>query len=254
LARAVLLFNRAAAEAKGGWQPQLPLEMAFIEAAIPPEPENSPPRGQSAPTRSHTPNPVRRSTSSTSSKDLSNSSEASNPASGQSGSPARAQAPSRAGHGADAVREPKPAYPSPDSGHGSLTPEVLRDRWSDLLDALRPRNLSLEALIRACEPVSVEGDVVVLGFAHDFHRSKVEEERNKRDVEDVLSTLAGRPFRVRCVLLGQEGDAQTSRRAAADDAILMAHRADAPPSDERMIAEDPVVRAAVEDLGARIVR
>jgi DNA polymerase-3 subunit gamma/tau len=115
-----------------------------------------------------------------------------------------------------------------------LTPEALRNRWAELLNALRPRNLSLEALVRSCEPVAVEGDVVVLGFTHSFHRSKVEEDHNKQIVEEALSDLIGQRYRVRCVL------AQRDSKAAS--------------SAEQMIADDPVVRAAVEDLGAQIVQ
>ena len=102
--------------------------------------------------------------------------------------------------------------------------------------------------MRACEPVAVEGNVVVLGFVHDFHRGKVEEEHNKRDVENVLSNLAGQRYRVRCVLRCQESATQTSRRPASESAGGKA----ASPA-EQIIAEDPVVRAAVEDLGAQIV-
>ena len=103
--------------------------------------------------------------------------------------------------------------------------------------------------MRACEPVAVEGDAVVLGFAHDFHRGKVEEEQNKRDVEDVLSHLAGQRYRVRCVLNRQEGTARASQRPVSESADGKAAS-----SAEQIIAEDPVVRAAVEDLGAQIVR
>jgi hypothetical protein len=103
--------------------------------------------------------------------------------------------------------------------------------------------------MRACEPVAVEGDVVVLGFVHDFHRGKVEEERNKQDVEDVLSNLTGQQCRVRCVLSRQERAAQTPQRSASKPA-----NREAAPSAEQIIAEDPVVRAAVEDLGAQIVQ
>ncbi len=98
--------------------------------------------------------------------------------------------------------------------------------------------------MRSCEPVSVEGDVVVLGFVHNFHRSKVEEERNKQVVEDALSGLAGQRYRVRCVLAHQE------------PAITPPVRSTPKPVSptEQIMAEDPVVRAAVEDLGAQIVR
>jgi hypothetical protein len=126
----------------------------------------------------------------------------------------------------------------------SLTPEALRDRWSEFLNALRPRNLSLEALMRSCRPVAVEGDVVVLGFDYDFHRGKVEEDRNRQDVEEALSGLVGQRYRVRCVLaqgFRQERTVAPSQRAPSDSPVVQS------------VSDDPVVRAAVE-LGAEIVQ
>jgi len=234
LARAVRLFNRAAAEAKGGWQPQLPLEMAFIEAALPAEPKSATPHQPLAPAGTRTPSSPRR--------PVSPPARPSRPAPARSASP-----PSYQSH--REVREPASDYGGLAPGDGSLTPETLRSRWSEILNALRPRNLALEALMRSCEPVAVEGDVVVLGFTHNFHRTKVEEEQNKRVVEDALSGLVGQRYRVRCVLVHQERATSSPRRpkpgAAGGKAAV---------STEQTIAEDPVVRAAVEDLGAQIVR
>ena len=246
LARAVRLFNQAAVEVKGGWQPQLPLEMAFVEATLPPEPEGAVPStspAQGVPTtppstRHSAPSPAR-----------------SGPIPARSSSPAPSRpepahspspAPSRP---APTVREPASAYSDLAPGDGVLAPETLRSRWPEFLNALRPRNLALEALMRSCEPVAVEGDVVLLGFAHNFHRTKVEEEHNKRLVEDVLSSLVGQRCRVRCVLAHQEQASLVPQRPAvtptAEKAISTA---------EQMIAEDAVVRAAVEDLGAQILQ
>jgi len=237
LARAVRLFNQAATEAKSGWQLQLPLEMAFIEATLPPEPESPVSREPSAPTGSRTPPPARHSTSSSRP-----SPGPSRPAPVRSASPSPSQSPRM-------VREPASAYSDLAPGDGSLTPETLRSRWAELLDALRPRNLSLEALVRSCEPVAVEGDVVVLGFAHNFHRSKVEEDHNKRIVEEILGGLVGQRYRVRCVLAQQERVTGMSQYSAPGSA-----NGKAASSAEQLIAEDPVVRTAVEDLGAQIVR
>jgi DNA polymerase-3 subunit gamma/tau len=224
LAQAVRLFNQAADEAKGGWQPQLPLEMAFIEAMLLPGSEAS----------SSPPPSSRRSTS---------SSAPPKPA------PVRSASPSPSRTHAKAVREPAPTYKAPPTGGASLTPETLRGRWAEFLDALRPRNLSLEALVRSCEPVAVEGDVVVLGFAHKFHRSKVEEEQKKQIVEDVLSTLFGRQYRVRCILSDRSQPPPSAPQHSTPETIGSTIVSSA----EQLIAEDPLVRAAVEDLGAQIV-
>jgi DNA polymerase-3 subunit gamma/tau len=222
LSRAVRLFNQAAAEAKGGWQPQLPLEMAFIEAVRPPETGNPTSGGQSLPPRPDPSSPTRHSPPSRS---------PSNPTPTRAASPTAPQAPA-------VVKEPGPTYGSLEPGDGSLTPETLRSRWPDFLNALRPRNLPLEALMRSCEPVAVEGDVVVLGFTHDFHRGRVEEDQNRQDIEQVLGELIGQRYRVRCVLSQQRAGGvpptPAGVEATSDSAVL----------------DDPVVRAAVEDLGA----
>ncbi|MBN1813858.1 MAG: DNA polymerase III subunit gamma/tau [Anaerolineae bacterium] len=230
LTRAVRLFNQAAAEAKEGWQPQLPLEMAFIEAVQPAEAENPAPDRPSPPPRSNPSPPTRHSPSARTSSNPTTTTTTTHPA-----SPATSRAPS-------AVKEPGPKYAGLDPGDGSLTPEVLRSQWPDFLNALRPRNLPLEALMRSCEPLAVEGDVVVLGFTHDFHRSRVEEDQNRQDIEQVLAELIGQRYRVRCVLSRQ--------RTVGPPAPA---KAEPTPSVDSTMIDDPVVRVAIDDLGA-IVR
>jgi DNA polymerase-3 subunit gamma/tau len=265
LARAVRLFNRPATQALNDWQPQLPLEMAFIEAVLPAE-EGHPP--------AHPPEPAVVLALSPSPRPSSTSRPSSSPA--PTRTPSRSAPPSR-GQG---VQEPASTYSAPasegssesDSGMSSVwsevTPETLRSRWPEFLSALRPRSLPLEALMRSCEPVAVEGDVITMGFVHDFHRSKLEEEQNKRDVEDVLSDLLGQRYRVRCTVSRQAHSAGVSGQAAPIVPQPSARSATPTPAGsetaqpveqvvqqavEQILAEDPVVRAAVEDLGAQIV-
>jgi DNA polymerase-3 subunit gamma/tau len=242
LARAVRLFNQAAAEAKGGWQPQLPLEMAFIEASLPPKAESSVPAPRSpSPTsvQSRLPSPP-------------SSSPVASPVTSRSAPARSASSANPQPQPVQAAREPESADHSPAPGGGSsasLTAEALRDLWAEFLNALRPRNLSLEALMRSCRPVAVEGDVVVLGFDYDFHRGKVEEERNKRDVEEALSGLVGQEYRVRCVLAR---GTQKERATVPPQRPAEFVRGEALSPVERTVVDDPVVRAAVE-LGAKIV-
>jgi len=246
LARIVRLFNQAAVDAKGGWQPQLPLELAFIEAVLAPE------TGRATPPRHP------------------DASELTAPGSwpSQQAKAASVSKPEReTGRSMSPVSEPQPATivreavvgyeePSLDGvASSSWTLEGLRVRWSDVLESLRLRkqNLSLEALMRSCKPMSVEGDIIVLGFDYDLHRSRVEEEQNRRDVEDVLSDLAGQRCRVRCVL------AQAGQKSAviAPTSQSSSSKAEGGPVastvEQRGIVEDLVVRTAIEDLGAQIV-
>jgi hypothetical protein len=146
------------------------------------------------------------------------------------------------------VAEPAPVYDDVGPVDGPLTPELLRSHWTELLTALRRRNLPLEALMRSSEPIAVEGDVVVLGFEFDLHRARVEGEAYKRDVEDVLTRLAGRPCQVRCVL--SKGRNPTSSRAQASQG---AAEGQIGPLASASFDDDPLVKAAIE-LGAQVIR
>lgn len=244
LVRAIQLFNRAAREAKGGWQPQLPLEMAFIEAVLPLEPESDAGDGGSS-TGTRRPSPPRR--------DVSRSGpardESAQAASARAQEAPRSQPEEEAEADEqedepDAVRESTAAYEAADADDGPLTPEQVLERWPGFLNALRPRDLSLEALMRSCEPVDVEGDVVVLSFAHKFHQSKVEEDKKRGIVEDALSDLFGRRLRVRCVM-NRERESRPDRGGS--------ERVDQDGSPDRGEGfEDPVVQMAVDELGAEI--
>ncbi len=242
LVRAVHLFSRAAREAKGGWQPQLPLEMAFIEAILPLDSRaegggedapaeasrSSQPRQRPAASRKRSSNPTPRPKRSRSQPEKDDDPDESEKTSGS-----------------DGVREAVPPHSVDGAGDGPLTPQQVSDQWPRFLDGLRPRDLSLEALMRSCEPVAVEDDVVVLSFSHKFHRSKVEEDKKRHIVEDVLSDLFGRELHVRCVM-------NMDRDPGAEEEDIQ--RSDGESGSRAQdVSEDPVVQMAVDELGAEVV-
>jgi len=237
LAHAVRLFGQAAADARAAWQPQLPLELAFVEAALSEEETSPASAGQQGPSPRREPTPP------------------------PAPSPARATGrpaapPARPSPGAiptpasPPVREP----PSPEPAPFSL--EEVGQRWNDLLRILRSVNHSLEALMRSGKPISVEGGALLIGFAYPFHRDKVDEEANRRAVEDALTQLLGRPVRVRCVLLAGSSGRSPSRPVAARASPSQPRTPPpAPPSPPPSPpADDGLVQAAVEKLGARVAK
>jgi DNA polymerase-3 subunit gamma/tau len=244
LVRAVQLFNEAAREAKGGWQPQLPLEIAFIEAVLAPESTannggDSPSAKDSRPSssRHRAPRPAPPKGSSASSTE-----------SRQSRSRAeKTEEPNRSEQASDpeVVRESAAVYEVRDGEDGPLTTELILEQWPRFLNALRPRDLSLEALMRSCEPVGVENDVVVLSFSHKFHRSKVEEDKKRGIVEDVLSDLLGRKLRIRCVI-------DKHRESYPGQAVAEEIGEEGEPKSQD-VSDDPVVQMAVNELGAEVV-
>jgi len=230
LARSLRLFNRAVTEPSGGWQPQLLLEMALVEALLP---EDAGTGGlvRGAARTSAGLAPVSRGRPPAAPR-------GSAVAPGRTATRSAAESPGSAPQTAESTQ----AYDALQPIDGPLTPDTLRGQWADLLAALRRRNLPLEALMRSSTPLAVEGDVVVLGFEFDLHRKRAEEDSNKRDVEDVLTRLAGRPVQVRCELAKQYKHSPSKGSSGPASAS-------APVVD---VADDPVVRAAL-DLGAQVV-
>jgi len=131
---------------------------------------------------------------------------------------------------------PAPAVPTPapvlaiptDKPVGT---EFFRQHWKDFLGSLKGLGSSgnLDAFLRsACEPLDLDGDTLVLGFYHDFHKKKIEDPKYRHIVEKRLSEVFGSTYKVRCVLTPREKKA---------------------PSPQ---LNNPLVKAAVE-MGAVIV-
>ncbi|MGQ9466096.1 MAG: DNA polymerase III subunit gamma/tau [Anaerolineae bacterium] len=239
LARAVRLFGQAASDARAAWQPQLPLELAFVEAAL--MEEETIPTG----TGQQGPSPHREPTAPPSAPPPARAVGRPVAPAGRP-SPVASPPPTPT---APPVREQPPPEPV-----AEFSLEEVTQRWNDFLRLLRSVNHSLEALMRSGKPVSVEGGALLVGFAYPFHRDKVDEEANRRAVEDALTQLLGRPVRVRCVLLAGSGGKSPARptpaRAPTPQPRTPSSAHPAAPSPP--VPDDGLVQAAVEKLGARV--
>jgi len=131
--------------------------------------------------------------------------------------------------------------------------EGVRINWARILAQVKVHNRSVEALLKSCEPVAVEGEVVVLGFYYPFHKEKIEEPSRKALVEKVISQVMGSPCRVKCVLSPKGGRrTQVTRKPAGQPKAVQPETEEAQ-DKYRAVAEDPLIRAAVSKYGARVV-
>lgn len=240
LARAVRLFGQAASDARAAWQPQLPLELAFMEAALPEEEASPTSAGQQGPSPRREP---------TAPPPAPSPARAVGHPAAPSGRPSPVASPTPTPT-APPVREQPPPEPV-----AEFSLEEVTQRWNDMLRLLRSVNHSLEALMRDGKPVNVEGGALLIGFPYSFHRDKVGEETNRRAVEDALTQLLGRPVRVRCVLLAGSGGKSPTRptpaRTPTPQPRTPPSASPSPPSSPPA-SDDGLVQAAVEKLGARI--
>jgi DNA polymerase III gamma/tau subunit len=130
LLRAIRAFTTAVTEAKGGWQPQLPLELAVMEccaAATSPAPAAEPARpAEPAPTRARAPEPA--STAAT---------------------PRPRATPAR-----------KTAEKNAAAGSTSTAPAELKPKWDKVLTRMREQDKLTEAVLRSCSVLGLEGGVL----------------------------------------------------------------------------------------------
>lgn len=163
LVQAIRKFNRAATDSSSGWQPQLPLELAFVESvdalyAAPLEAAQPPaaaPRQQAA-----------------------IKSALAQQASAQSASSEPAPVPA-----ADA--------PSVDEVHA---------RWRDVLKIARNLDKPVEALLNSGKVYGVEGYAIILQMPSELLRDKIQAEHNRLIVEQALMQVFGRAMSVRAKL------------------------------------------------------
>ena len=112
----------------------------------------------------------------------------------------------------------------------------ILERWPRVLEVVRQQDRTVEALLRSCAPQGLSGSTLTLLCDAQFHAKTLEQPDKKRLVEGAISRVAGRPCYVTCVVRGKKAPAAES-----------AEGAQRPPED------DPLVRAALRMLNARVL-
>lgn len=74
------------------------------------------------------------------------------------------------------------------------------DKWPEILQAVKPMNHSVEALLRACRPAQLNEGRITIEVFYPFHKQKLEEERNRKIIEDGIKKVLGFPWKVYCTL------------------------------------------------------
>ncbi len=248
LLRTVRLFNQASFDLKASLQPQLPLELAFIEATLGEDSVAEEEPVSEAPQKAGQETPSAPSPSVTAPTVLRES---------------RAVEGTRAAQAVAADASPSPPSAEDTLTEGETLPasgvtlERVRLNWARILAEIRPHNRSAEALLRSGRAEAVEGNVVVLGFPYAFHKERVEEPKCQALVEQVFSRVLGNPCRIRCILVSKNNSKSTRQPKARrpEPVKVKKERADGESQEDkyRAIAEDPVVRAAVDKYGAQVV-
>jgi hypothetical protein len=165
-------FNRAASEIRTGWQPALPLEMAFVEAITPGNKVSEDTVSSKTPPTQATPQTPK----------------------SQTGNEPRVLAGAR--------KETQ----LPAAGEEEMTPEDaitnqrLDKSWNLVLAQLKGENPSLYGLVNSVRSRRLRGSTLTLGLNGDALKSRLEDPANLELLQKVLTQVMGKEIYVQVVL------------------------------------------------------
>ncbi|MFC1727515.1 DNA polymerase III subunit gamma/tau [Patescibacteria group bacterium] len=83
--------------------------------------------------------------------------------------------------------------------------EEIEAKWQELLTCIKPMNHSVEALLKSCRPINVNGNVITLEVFYRFHKERLEEDKCRRIFEDAFNQVFNKSVRLKCIL-GEKGE------------------------------------------------
>ena len=102
--------------------------------------------------------------------------------------------------------------------------QKIKEKWTYVLETIRPYNFSLEALLRSINIAQCSESTVVMEVPYSFHQRILESPKNRELVESIISDVLGRSMKV-LISLGnrpQRAEDIANIEVAADDEIIRA--------------------------------
>ena len=224
LVQAIRRFGQAEAELRGGWQPQLPVELALVDAIAGLSDEPVTAAAVAVPA-------------------------------GKVHDVPRSQAPSPPSLDAGAEAQPRAALgqqasvPAQDEERAAdgLTLDTLWTHWPEVMERVRARDRSVQALLNSAQPGTVQNGLVTLHVAHEFARNKLNQERAKRLIEEALTQVLNQSCRLDYRVVASAPEASVNETAAMGRPLPDSPHA----ASNDVWADDPLVQAARE-MGAEV--
>jgi DNA polymerase III subunit gamma/tau len=172
----IRLFNNAATDARSGWYPGLFLELALAEAC-----EEEPIRVEAPAgiTKQAVNSPVEAASSTV-----------------VPPTAAEENTPSMAGTNAVALKGAVP-----DAG---LTLDEIRQNWRRIRDKLKQSSKPAEALLNSSKPLAVKNGVLILGFATEVLKSKMDTRENLELTCRTIAQVVGKNAGVSCIVVSNQ--------------------------------------------------
>lgn len=106
----------------------------------------------------------------------------------------------------------------------SNSPDIakIKEKWTFVLETIRPYNFSLEALLRSTNISSCSDSEVIMEVPYSFHQRILEAPKNRDLLESVFSDVLGRQVKVATILGNRPSKIEdvANIEMAADDEII----------------------------------
>jgi DNA polymerase-3 subunit gamma/tau len=76
----------------------------------------------------------------------------------------------------------------------------VRLKWNAVFAEIKATNMSLATLFPHCKPVSVEANILTLGTRFSFYKDKIDDTKNKLTLEDIFAKIIGSPVKLRAII------------------------------------------------------
>lgn len=101
-------------------------------------------------------------------------------------------------------KEEKPQKPTPKSMPCNID-------WNEVIRQIKPHNHSLCFLLKSSEPLEIEDNKLILRVDYKFHKDKLEEQANRKIIEEVLKNVTGNNLRIYCKVIKKASNATKDR-------------------------------------------
>jgi DNA polymerase-3 subunit gamma/tau len=119
--------------------------------------------------------------------------------------------------------KPEPAQsqktlpPKPEKASGKPKPsayevEQIKSQWEQILKVVKPKNHSIEALLRSARPLRVEGNSLVIEVFYEFHKGRLETAKCRSIVEQSLQQVMDSDQIQVKYILGERGSRPSQNR------------------------------------------
>ncbi len=105
---------------------------------------------------------------------------------------------------------------------GKFKLEDVVVKWQEILKAVRPKNHSVEALLRSTRPLDFDGQLLVLEVFYKFHKDKLESDKCRQIVESAVGDVLGSTGVRLQLQLGQRIKQEEISAEAIEDDIVKA--------------------------------